>query len=89
MNYDLELRYCTLDKEQIKEFAYNITDEIISKYIEEHQKEYAVWQDEEYLKEIIRVAVNPPAKSKTKDFGIKERIQLLEKLKKQTEMEVI
>lgn len=81
MDYDLELKYCVLDKEQIKEFAYNITDEIINKYIEEHQKEYTAWQDEEYLKEIIKAAVKPPVKGKIKDFGLKERIQLLEKLK--------
>ena len=40
LNYELELDYCTLDKEQITQFSYNITKEFISNYILEHQKEF-------------------------------------------------
>ncbi len=80
MSDDLELKFCTLDKEEVKEFAYNITDEIIYNYIKDHQKEYKKWQGEEHLKEIIRLAIHPT--TKIKEFGIKERIQLLENLKK-------
>ena len=47
MNNDLELKYCTLDEEQVKEFAYNITNEVINNYIRNHQKECEIWKDEE------------------------------------------
>ena len=77
LNYELELDYCTLDKEQITQFSYNITKEFISNYILEHQKEFEKWKEEEYIKDLIRSAIN---KSKQK-LGVKERIKLLNELK--------
>ena len=77
LNYELELDYCTLDKEQITQFSYNITKEFISNYILEHQKEVEKWKEEEYIKDLIRLAINKPKQK----VGVKERIKLLNELK--------
>lgn len=76
MYSELELKYCTLDKEQVKEFAYNITGEIIDDYVKEHQEEFEKWKSEEYLKKIVNEAVGIK-----RPININERIKLIQSLK--------
>lgn len=81
MNYEFE--YCTLDEKQVKAFAYNLKNEVIRDYVETHQEEFRVWQDNEKIKEIVKKAVFLTG---YKQMSLKERLQLIETLKlKQTE----
>lgn len=77
---DLRLSHCSLDKKQIKEFAYNIKDEVIADYVKNHQKEYKAYQDDEYIKNIIKLSLY--STTNVKEFNIEKRIQLLETAKK-------
>lgn len=74
MEYELE--YSLIDKEQAKEFSYNITGEIINDYIKTHQEEFNKWKDLEYLKDIIKKAMNIKL-----PVNIKNRMILIKTLK--------
>lgn len=76
---DLRLHYCRLDKENVKEFAYNIKGETIDSYIKSHQEEFKKWQEEKYLEKIIKESLG--IKRSTTMEDIDKRIMLLESIK--------
>ena len=47
MNTHYELKYAVIDSGQAEEFSYNITADIINKYVLEHQEEFKKWQEQE------------------------------------------
>lgn len=70
MKTNYELLYSILDNEQIKEFSYGITDEIVSNYLQEHQEEFELWKNTEDLKSIIKQGL----KAMVIDFNERKRI---------------
>lgn len=70
MKTNYELLYSILDEEQIKEFSYGITDEIVCNYLQEHQEEFEVWKNTEDLKTIIKQGL----KAMVIDFNERKRI---------------
>ena len=68
MNKHYELEYVVIDDKQAEEFSYNITADIINKYVLEHKEEFKLWQEQEKLKQIINkvIPIN-------RNFSIEER----------------
>lgn len=54
MNKNYELYYALMSKDQVEEFAYNITADLINKYVENHQEEFKKWKDFEHIKDAVK-----------------------------------
>ena len=74
MNKHYELEYVVIDDKQAEEFSYNITADIINKYVLEHQEEFKKWKKQEQLKQIINkvIPIN-------RNFSIEERKKIIHK----------
>lgn len=75
MNKNYELYYTTMDQDQVEEFTYNFSYEIINKYVKEHQEEFKKWKDFEHLKNVVKNGLDV-----NKIISFNERKQLLHKL---------
>lgn len=78
LNKNYELDCATMDNEQVEEFTYNITSEIISNYFLEHQEEYLIWENKERIKQIVKECLKNQI-----EVNIDERIKLLEQIRKE------
>ena len=76
MNNNYELYYATMDEKQVEEFAYNITTDLINKYVANHQAEFKKWKEFEHLKEVVKNGLDI---NKTSPFN--QRKQLFYQLK--------
>ena len=48
MNNNYELYYAIMDQDQVEEFAYNFTADLINKYVANHEAEFKKWKDFEH-----------------------------------------
>lgn len=78
MNNSYELNYAFMSKEQVDQFAYNITAESISNYFLEHQEEYHVWLNIQGIKQLIKQTLKIQANA-----NLQERRNLLMQLRKE------
>ena len=74
MNKYYELEYAVINDEQAEQFSYNLTADIINKYVLEHKEEFKKWKQQEKLKQIIDKVI--PINRK---FTIKERKKIIQK----------
>lgn len=75
MNNNYDLYYATMDQDQIEQFAYNLTADLINKYVADHQTEFKKWKDFEHLKNVVKNGLDV---NKTVSFS--QRKQLLHQL---------
>ena len=75
MNKNYELYYTTMGQDQIEEFTYNFTYEMINKYVKEHQEEFKKWKNFEHLKNVVKNGLDV-----NKNISFSERKQLLHQL---------
>ena len=54
MNNNYELCFTVMSEDQVEEFTYNFTADLINKYVENHQVEFNKWKDFEHLKDIVK-----------------------------------
>lgn len=64
-----------MDQDQVEEFTYNFSYEIINKYVKEHQEEFKKWKNFEHLKNVVKNGLDV---NKTVSFS--ERKHLLHHL---------
>jgi len=76
MNNNYELYYAIMDQDQVEEFAYNFTADLINKYVANHEAEFKKWKDFEHLKDVVKNGLNV---NKTVSFI--QRKQLLHQIK--------
>lgn len=78
MNNNYELYYAVMDQEQVDEFTYNFTADLINKYVKDHQEEFKKWKDYEHLKNVVKNGLDV-----NKTVSFKQRKQLLHQIKEE------
>ena len=74
MNKHYELKYAVISDEQAEQFSYNITADIINRYVLEHKEDFKKWKQQERLRQIINKVI--PINRK---FSIEERKRIIKK----------